>query len=67
MKNTSTEEEQRSLTSSSDPSYSASVSEFNNDFDGYRWVIFNGQKHLATLNLIKGNTVYDEKIITVDK
>ena len=67
MKNTSTEEEQRSLTSSSDPSYSGTVSEFNNDFDGYRWVIFNGQKHLATLNLIKGNTVYNEKLITIDK
>jgi fibrillarin-like pre-rRNA processing protein len=25
------------------------------------------KKHLATLNLIKGNTVYDEKLITIDK
>ncbi|MGI0001188.1 MAG: fibrillarin-like rRNA/tRNA 2'-O-methyltransferase, partial [Nitrososphaeraceae archaeon] len=67
MKNISTEGEEISLTSPSASSSSTSVSKFNNDFDGYRWIIFNGQKHLATLNLIKGNTVYDEKLITIDK
>jgi fibrillarin-like pre-rRNA processing protein len=66
MKNISIEEE-ISLTAPSTSSYLASLRESNNDFDGYRWVIFNGQKHLATLNLIKGNTVYDEKLITIDK
>ena len=60
-------EEEISLTAPSTSSYSASLRESNNDFDGYRWVNFNGQKHLATLNLIKGNTVYDEKLITIDK
>jgi hypothetical protein len=54
MKNISTEGEEISLTSPSAPSSSESVSKFNNDFDGYRWVIFNGQKHLATLNLFMG-------------
>jgi hypothetical protein len=67
MKNISSEGEEISLTSPSAPSSSTSVSKFNNDFDGYRWIIFNGKKHLATLNLIKGNTLYDQKLIKIDK
>ena len=43
------------------------VDDFNNNFDGYKWVNYNGQKNLATLNLIKGNVVYNEKLILIDK
>jgi hypothetical protein len=43
MKNISIEEE-ISLTAPSTSSYSVSRRESNNDFDAYRWVIFNGQK-----------------------
>ncbi|HEX2408161.1 MAG TPA: fibrillarin-like rRNA/tRNA 2'-O-methyltransferase, partial [Nitrososphaeraceae archaeon] len=46
---------------------SSSANDFNNNFDGYKWVNFNGQKNLATLNLIKGNVVYNEKLILIDK
>ena len=59
MKNISTEGEEISLTSPSASSSSTSVSKFNNDFDGYRWIIFNGKKNLYTFNLIKVNTLYD--------
>jgi len=48
-------------------SLSLSANGFNNSFDGYKWVNYNGQKNLATLNLIKGNVVYNEKLILIDK
>ena len=35
--------------------------------DGYRWVNFTGEKQLATLNLVKGDNVYGEKLVLYDK
>ncbi|MDX1371846.1 MAG: fibrillarin-like rRNA/tRNA 2'-O-methyltransferase, partial [Nitrososphaeraceae archaeon] len=37
------------------------------DFDGYIWININGEKQLATLNLVKGNNVYGEKLILYKK
>lgn len=37
------------------------------DFDGYIWINMNGEKQLATLNLVKGNNVYGEKLILYKK
>lgn len=37
------------------------------DFDGYIWININGEKQLATLNLVKGNNVYGEKLISYKK
>jgi len=31
--------------------------------DAIRWISINGQKSVATLNLVKGNTVYGEKLV----
>ena len=64
MKNTiinSSDQNELSLSSSS------SANDLNNDYDGYKWVNFNNQKNLATLNLNKGNMVYNEKLILIDK
>ncbi|MFB5599246.1 MAG: fibrillarin-like rRNA/tRNA 2'-O-methyltransferase [Nitrososphaeraceae archaeon] len=37
------------------------------DFDGYVWININGEKQLATFNLVKGNNVYGEKLILYKK
>jgi len=44
-----------------------SSSDLKDDFDGYKWINYNAQKNLATLNLIKGDAVYNEKLILFDK
>ncbi len=44
-----------------------SSTDLKDDFDGYKWIYYNGQKNLATLNLIKGDVVYNEKLILFDK
>jgi fibrillarin-like pre-rRNA processing protein len=62
MKNTINNTDQTGISPLSLP-----TNDFNNKFDGYRWLNFNGQKNLATLNLIKGNVVYNEKLILIDK
>lgn len=33
------------------------------DFGGIRWMVIDGEKHLATLNLVTGNNVYGEKLV----
>ena len=35
--------------------------------DGIRWVSYGGEKYLSTINLIKGDTVYGEKLVRFDK
>lgn len=37
------------------------------DFDGYVWININGEKQLATFNLVRGNNVYGEKLILYKK
>jgi fibrillarin-like pre-rRNA processing protein len=37
------------------------------DFDVIRWMVIDGEKHLATLNLVVGNNVYGEKVVTYKK
>ena len=37
------------------------------DFDAIRWMVIDGEKHLATLNLVTGNNVYGEKVVTYKK
>ncbi|HET7644287.1 MAG TPA: fibrillarin-like rRNA/tRNA 2'-O-methyltransferase, partial [Nitrososphaeraceae archaeon] len=44
-----------------------SSTDLKDDLDGYKWIYYNGQKNLATLNLIKGEVVYNEKLILIDK
>ena len=44
-----------------------SSTDLKDDIDGYKWIYYNGQKNLATLNLIKGDVVYNEKLILIDK
>jgi fibrillarin-like pre-rRNA processing protein len=36
-------------------------------FDAIRWMVIDGEKHLATLNLVVGNNVYGEKVVTYKK
>ncbi|MGD1837343.1 MAG: fibrillarin-like rRNA/tRNA 2'-O-methyltransferase [Nitrososphaeraceae archaeon] len=35
--------------------------------DGIRWISYGGEKHLSTINLMKGQTVYGEKLVKFDK
>jgi fibrillarin-like pre-rRNA processing protein len=35
----------------------------NNNFNAINWITVNGEKQIATLNLIKGNNVYGEKLV----
>jgi fibrillarin-like pre-rRNA processing protein len=44
-----------------------SSNDLKDDLDGYKWIYYNGQKNLATSNLIKGEVVYNEKLILIDK
>ena len=37
------------------------------DFDAIRWMVIDGEKHLATLNLVVGNNVYGEKVVKYKK
>ena len=37
------------------------------DFDVIRWMVIDGEKHLATLNLVTGNNVYGEKMVKYKK
>jgi fibrillarin-like pre-rRNA processing protein len=37
------------------------------DFDAIRWMVIDGEKHLATLNLVVGNNVYGEKMVKYKK
>jgi fibrillarin-like pre-rRNA processing protein len=37
------------------------------DFDAIRWMVIDGEKHLATLNLVTGNNVYGEKLVKYKK
>lgn len=37
------------------------------DFDVIRWMVIDGEKHLATLNLVVGNNVYGEKMVKYKK
>jgi len=37
------------------------------DFDAIRWMVIDGEKHLATLNLVTGNNVYGEKMVKYKK
>ena len=39
----------------------------SSDFDVIRWMVIDGEKHLATLNLVTGNNVYGEKIVRYKK
>jgi fibrillarin-like pre-rRNA processing protein len=42
--------------------------EYNgSDFDVIRWMVIDGEKHLATLNLVTGNNVYGEKMVKYKK
>jgi fibrillarin-like pre-rRNA processing protein len=34
--------------------------------DAIKWILINGEKNVATLNLVKGNNVYGEKLIKYD-
>ena len=36
------------------------ISDTNNNFDAINWITVDGEKQIATLNLIKGNNVYRE-------
>ena len=35
----------------------------NKHFDVVKWIVFDGQRQLATLNLVEGNSVYGEKLV----
>ena len=35
----------------------------NKHFDIVKWIVFDGQRQLATLNLVEGNSVYGEKLV----
>jgi fibrillarin-like pre-rRNA processing protein len=35
----------------------------NKHFDIVKWIVFDGQRQLATLNLVEGNNVYGEKLV----
>jgi fibrillarin-like pre-rRNA processing protein len=39
------------------------ISDTNNNFDAINWITVDGEKQIATLNLIKGNNVYGEKLV----
>src|SRR5919199_4845942 len=35
----------------------------NTDYEIVKWVVLDGQRQLATLNLVEGNSVYGEKLV----